>query len=554
MIRLRPLCILSLIASTSAALAAPQPAPKLAVAISIDQFRADYLERFEPYFGKGGFRRLLDQGSVFTEARHRHALTATAPGHATLLSGSPPSVHGIVANSWLDPENFERVGAVSDPDEEIIGAKSISKFFPIEGTSPRNFLATSVGDQLKLRHGDASRVISLSNKDRAAILMGGHHADAAYWLPTDRFVTSTFYVKQPPAWLETFNREHSVDSFFGQTWDRLLPVEVYNRVQGPDVALGEESRLGLGATFPRTLDGGLSAPGEEYYKAFRIAPQATTLLGNLATSAIQGEQLGQRSATDLLCISFSQTDYVGHSFGSDSHEIMDTVIRLDRVLAELFSFLDETIGQEGWIVVVSADHGGCPLPERATGKAKQLYAGRLDWTSLQATAEEALAAAFGPPPSGSQWLLRDAYGFRLVKAPENALTEMRRTLRDALLSHPQIASAWTREELLGNSPESNHWDFEAWHLSYHIDRSPDVVFTPRPYVVDRSPYGSNHGTPHDYDCHVPLIFFGPGIPSGHYSDPVNTEQLAPTLSRLLQVPRPPQADQALLPHIFQADN
>lgn len=541
MIRLRPLCILFTLASSSAVLAAPQPTPKLAVAISIDQFRADYLERFKPYFGDNGFSRLLDQGSVFTEARHRHALTATAPGHATLLSGTSPSIHGIVANSWLDSDSLERVGAVSDPDLDI-------------PASPRNLLATTVGDQLKLRYGDAARVISLSNKDRAAILMGGHHADAAYWLPTDSFVTSTFYVEQLPAWVETFNREHSVDSFFGQTWDRLLPVEIYDRVQGPDLAAGEESRHGLGVTFPRALDGGLAAPGEEYYKAFRIAPQATTLLGSLAASAIEGEQLGRHSATDLLCISFSQTDYVGHSFGSDSHEIMDTVLRLDRVLAELFSFLDETIGEDGWMVVVSADHGGCPLPERATGKATQLYAGRLDWPSLQSTAEEAITKTFGPPPNGSAWLKPDAYGFRIVDAPKPSFAEICRTLRDALLAHPQIASAWTREELLRNSPESNHWDFEAWRLSYHRDRSPDVVFTPRPFVVDRSPYGSNHGTPHDYDCHVPLIFSGPGIPSGHFSEPVNTEQLAPTLSRLLQIPRPPQAHQLILPHIFKSDN
>ncbi len=277
-------------------------------------------------------------------------------------------------------------------------------------------------------------------------------------------------------------------------------------------------------------------------------------MGSFATAAIEGEQLGRHSAPDLLCISFSQTDYVGHSFGPDSHEIMDTVLRLDRVLAELFSFLDKRIGADAWIVALSADHGACPLPERAAGDAERLFAGRLDWDALNFAAEAAFAHAFGPLAGDGAWVARDAYGFRLIASAVESSGQppaaLRRVLRSALLAHPQIESAWTRDELLAHRAESNHPHFAAWRYSYHADRSPDVVFTPKPYVVDRSPSGTNHGTPHDYDCHVPLIFCGPGIPAGHFSEPVTPEQLAPTLSRLLQIPRPPQANQPLLPGIF----
>lgn len=541
----------------SAAFGNPQSPPKLAVVISVDQFRADYLERFEPYFGDNGFRRLLERGAVYSEARFRHALTATAPGHATLLSGSPPSVHGIVANSWLERATERSVGAVSDPTEQLVGAAPVSTIFPRDGASPRRFLGTTVGDQLKLRFGETCRVLSLSNKDRAAILMGGHSADAVYWLPTDRFVTSTYYRQQLPDWAEAFNREQSVDQLFGQKWDRLLPVEIYDRVQGPDSAAGEEIRHGLDGTFPRVVDGGLTAPGKDFYDSFRLSPDSTRLLAAFARAAIDAEQLGRHAAPDLICISFSQTDYVGHSFGPDSHEMMDTILRLDRVLAELFLHLDATLGDGAWIAVLSADHGCAPLPERAASSPNRLFAGRLDWDTIEATGNKALTDTFGPAPADSVWLVRDAYGFLIpaatVRASGQEPATLRRVLRDALLQHPQIESAWTRDEILENRPERNRPDFAAWQLSYHPDRSPDVVFTPKPYVVDRSPFGTNHGTPHDYDCHVPLIFCGPGIPAGHFSEPVTPEQLAPTLSRLLKIPRPPQANQPILPHIFLGD-
>ena len=544
----RPLGLAAFLATLALLQAAPvPPPPRLAVVISVDQCRADYLERFAPWFTDGGFRRLLDHGAVFTEARHRHALTATAPGHAVLLSGVSPSVHGIIANDWFDQADDHWFGAVADPTVQLTSTASP----PTVGASPHRFLASTVGDQLKLRHGDASRVIALANKDRAAILLGGHRADGVYWMPLDRFTTSTFYRADSPAWLDTFNAKHSIDGLFGRRWDRLLPVEPYDQVQGPDNAPGEESRLALGTTFRRTVDGGLTAPGQAYYEAFRLSPDSTVLLGALAQTVVVAEKLGQHEATDLLCLGFSQPDYVGHSFGSDSHEIMDTMLRLDRVLAEFFTFLDAHLGAGTWMVVLTADHGGCPLPEWVA-EGDRLPAGRLDWAALQTAAATALDAAFGPLPDASPWLQRDAYGFHLSTAATTThpARELRRVVRDALLTLPSVDSAWTRDELLENRPESNRRDFEAWRLSYHASRSPDVVFTPRPYVVDRSPHGSNHGTPHDYDRHVPLIFQGPGLPAGRFADPVNTEQLAPTLSRLLHVPRPPDADQPLLPHLF----
>jgi hypothetical protein len=530
---------------------APEARPRLAVVISLDQFRADYLERFRPYFVADGFRRLLDHGVVFTEAHHRHALTATAAGHSTLLTGVSPQVHGIIANEWFDFSSGRTRRAIEDPDAPIVGGPPHTIRSPEgvleseDNASPRRLLAETVGDQLKLRFGAQSRVISVANKDRAAILMGGHLADGAYWMVKDRFVTSRYYRADLPAWVAAFNAEDRVNRAWASTWDRLLEKSVYDAVQGPDDAPGEESRLGLGVTFPRKVDGGAaSGPGAKFYEAFRLVPASTVLLGEFAQRAVVAEQLGQHAAPDLLCVGFSQTDYCGHSFGPDSHEIMDSVLRLDRVLADFFAFLDRQVGAGRYVVVLTSDHACCPLPERMQASGRSVTAGRLDWPALNRAVEVALTAAFGAPADGAAWAVRDSYGYRLVPevlaARKVTAAAARRVIKETLLRSPQIEVAWTRDELLGTVGAAGPY-LEAWRLSYHAERGWDVVCSPKPYIVDRTPAGTNHGTPYDYDNHVPLVWWGAGLQPAVRIERIGTDAIAPTLSALLGVPRPPQA-------------
>ncbi|HEY0946039.1 MAG TPA: alkaline phosphatase family protein [Opitutaceae bacterium] len=543
---MRPLLLtLAFIATVAAA----EP-PRLAVVISIDQFRADYLERFHPYFAAGGFRRLLEGGAVYSECHYRNALTATAPGHATIVSGVYPEMHGIIANEWIDPETWRQSAAVSDPRAPLVGLMARAGRSPggvleaREGASPRRFLATTVGDQLKLRHRERSRVIAVANKDRAAILLGGRLADGAYWMHESRFVTSTYYRDALPAWVEAFNAEGRIDQAFGQEWTRLLDPSVYDAVQGPDAAPGEEPRLGLGVTFPRRIDGGTPEISSKFHEAYRLAPASSELLGLFAQRAITAEQLGRHDATDLLCIGFSQIDYVGHSFGPDSHEVMDAVLRLDRVLAALLDFLDTELGTNNYTVVVTSDHAVSPLPERVQGFERGIRAGRLDGPALDRAVEDALTDAFGPVPGNAYWASRDAYGYRLRPetlaargvTPSRAAT----VAKAALLRSPQIAVAWTRDEL--TDPSLAHGPYlSEWRRSYFPPRSPDVVFSPIPYVIDRSPAGTNHGSPYDYDNHVPLLWFGAGVVPAAHSAQVAVEDIAPTLASLLGVPRPPEA-------------
>ncbi len=529
--------------------------PRLAVAIAIDQCRADYLERFRPWFVEGGFKRVLDGGAVYASAYHRHAMTATAPGHATLLSGVHANVHGIVANEWFDFSIGRKVAAVYDPKAPLIGAPATKVRAPggVLDTdltaSPAAMRAPTVGDELKLRYGAQSKVIGLANKDRGAIFLAGRMADAAYWFHAGRIVSSTFYRAELPAWVAEFNASEPINRRYGQVWDRLLPQEIYDRVQGPDAAEGEETPYGLGATFPRRVDGGRPQLGSEFHNAYRLDPHCSEVLGELARRAIVAEQLGQRGTPDLLCLSFSQLDYCGHSFGPDSHEIMDSVLRLDRVLAELFTFLDQKIGPGHWTVVISADHGVAPLPERVAARGRGTEAGRVDYARMTAAVEAALTAEFGQPGDGAAWTMRDGYGYRLIPstlaARQIAAPAARRVIKAALERWPQVGVAWTREELLG--PDAPLRDYlDAWRLSYQAERSQDVVFSPKPYIVDRSKNGTNHGTPYDYDAHIPLVWYGAGVPAGVHVERVGSDAIAPTLSRLLGIPPPPQAAAAPL--------
>lgn len=529
--------------------------PRLAVLLAIDQGRADYLERFRPYLVEGGFRRLLEGGAVYRETHYRHALTATAPGHATLATGVHAEVHGIMANEWFDVAQGRFVGSIEDAASPLVGVEGPAVRLPggvLETTgtaSPVHLRAETVGDQLKLRYGASAKVIGLANKDRGAIFLSGRLADAAYWFHGGGVVTSRYYRPSLPAWVTDFMASTPVRARFGQTWDRLLVPEVYDAVQGPDDAPGEEARLGLGTVFPRRIDGGLAEIGPAFFEATRLDPASSDWLEALAERAVVGEGLGADAVPDLLCVSFSQLDYCGHSFGPDSHEIMDSFLRLDRALARFFTFLDQTVGEGRWAVVVSADHGVSPLPERVAAFGRGLDAGRIDYPGLTRAVEAALTTAFGEPAEGAAWTVRDSYGYRLVPSVlvQRGVDAVaaRAVIKAALLAWPQVAMAWTREELVADAPTAEAHR-AAWRRAYYPPRSQDVVFSPKPHVVDRSPAGTNHGTPYRYDTHVPLVWYGAGVPPGVHGERVGTDALAPTLARLLGVDAPPRARAAPL--------
>jgi len=522
------------------------PPPRLAVVISIDQMRYDYLERFRAHFAPGGFARLLDGGVDFRHCTYRYAATKTAVGHATILTGCQPMVHGIVANHWIQSEDMRGVVAVEDAEAPPVGVAPSTQSRPggaadpRSGRSPRRLLCDTVGDRLKAHYGAQARVFGISNKDRAAILMGGHRADSAYWEDAGRFVSSAYYQPSLPAWVEHFNARQLPAAAFGRTWERLLEPEVYATLQGPDDAPGEMIGVGLDREFPHRIDGGETSPEKLFHFAYSASPFSTEVLTAFARELIAQENLGSDDVPDLLCIGYSQVDIIGHCYGPDSHEVLDSLLRLDRELEQLLTDLDQRVGAGRFVVVLTADHGVAPLPERASQAHPQGEPSRrIVATELEERMNREFARRFGTPIENEPWLALDNQGFHLRPEPlaasglqASALVEV---LRDMLRADPIIAEAYTREEILAAAPSSDSL-LDLLRRSFHPLRGQDVVYVTREYFVEKPEIGSNHGTPWLYDRHVPQVWYGAGLAPAVRLEPVDVVDIAPTLAALLSLP------------------
>lgn len=521
-------------------------APSLVVVVVIDQLRADYLVRFREHFVPGGFNLLLTQGAVFTDCHFRHSITKTASGHATMLTGVHANVHGIMANDWIDRTTLMRVNAVDDRSVQLVGAvppRGGSRMPSIKApvpSSPRGLLAPTVIDEFKLARGGRPRVIAIASKDRSAILLGGKRGDAAYWMDEGRLITSSYYMRELPAWVRAFNDRGQVDAYFGRTWDRLLPGAAYDSLQGPDDVEGESPEFGLGRIFPKKMDGGAATIGPAFYEAFENTPFKSEVLVDFARAVVENENLGKRGVTDVLGVSFSANDSVGHNHGPDSHEVMDITLRTDRMLADFFKFLDARVGLKNCTIVLTADHGIAPVPERLQRMHPGVSAGRVDNVRILKTCEAALDRAFGPLGEGRHWIVADVNWllFQRDVLAEKKVSQAaaEKVVRDALLTIDFIELSFTRTELEAGDVKGDYG--AAALLSFNRALSGDVFYQLKPNWVDRKT-GTNHGTPYPYDTHVPLMWFGVGVKPGTYPQRVGVDDLAPTLAQLLGIPAPP---------------
>jgi hypothetical protein len=474
--------------------AQPPKRPKLIVTIIVDQFRYDYLTRFQQDYNSG-LERLLTKGAVFTNARYEHFPTVTAIGHSTVLTGATPSISGIVGNDWYERETGKQVTSVSDPDCRMVGGPEQPCM------SPRRLLVSSVGDELKISNGGKSRVIGVSVKDRAAILPAGHMANAAYWLDTKtgRFVTSNFYRPDLPPWVNEFNSEYA-DHFKGSEW--------------------------LGRKMP--LD-------EKIYPAIVASPFGNELVLAFAERAIRGEELGRGLATDLLTVSFSSNDYVGHEYGPDSEEVRDMSIRTDRLLGRLFEYLDKQIGLQNVLIVFTADHGVAPLPEVNAGR--RLPGGRMPPGIIQKTVQAELEKRFGPgdwivSPSEHSLYLND----HLIREKKLNGLEVASAAKAAALTIPHVFRVYTREQLMNGNTLEDQVGRRVMN-GFYFPRSADVYIMLEPYWI-YSRTGTTHGTTFMYDAHVPVIFMGSGIRPGKYHQAAAVNDIAPTLSTILEIETP----------------
>ena len=334
------------------------PPPRLILVLAIDQMRFDYVTRFEPLY-KGGLRRLIDRGAVFTNARYRHAATETGPGHAVILTGRHPSHSGIVANDWYDAYLGKLVNVVDDPVQTPLGGTG-------RAASPANALSFTVGDVLKAARPD-SKVVAVSLKDRSAILLGGRRADGVYWYESaaGNFITSSYYGRTTPTWLVEWNNRRMADRYVGARWTRLLPdVALYDQYAGQDAIEGEWDRKDT--VFPHAIRG--NPRTAVFYDDLRRTPFADNLTLDVALEAMKAHHVGEDATTDIVAIGFAATDIIGHTYGPDSHESLDQLLRLDLVLDTLFASVDKEIGLANTLVVLTADHGVAPLVENLQAK------------------------------------------------------------------------------------------------------------------------------------------------------------------------------------------
>ena len=510
---------------------APAPLPRLVVFVAVDQMRADYLDRFRPLF-TAGLKRLVEEGAVFTNANYRHACTETGPGHSVLLSGRSPRSSGIVGNAWYDRTLRQRVNVVDDPAVRLVGSERG------RAASPAYFNAFTVGDMLKASS-PASKVVGVSFKDRAAILPAGRRADAAYWYQAidGRFVTSSWYMDRAPGWLDRWNARRVADGYAGRAWDRLLPdVSSYLRYAGEDAVAGEFD--GRDNVFPHLLRG--APPTLAFYDGLRRSPFADEMLLDFALAAMSGHDLGSGPATDLLTVSFSATDVIGHAYGPDSQEQMDNLLRLDRTIGRLLDAAERRAGRGRVLFVLSADHGGMPLVEVL--KARGIDARRADSSALSRPVEEALAASFPgkigliADPDPMEYVLdQDAIARQGLKREE-----VEATIRRALLSTGLVEAVYTRAELMGPRLEGDPF-FDRHQRAFFPTRSGDLVARIRKYTyLGGYTGGTGHGTPHDYDRHVPIVFMGPGVRPGPRDAETGPEDIAWALGRLLGLEYPQQ--------------
>ena len=499
--------------------------PKLVVVIVIDQFRGDYLERYRDQFGEGGFRVFLDRGAYFTDCNYDYANSRTAPGHATLFTGSYTSGHGIVANEWWDPAKKKRVTSVEDDKTKLVGT---GKTGP--GASPHNLTNDTLGDELKLATGGKARVFAISLKDRAAVFPAGFSGDAAYWIDpkSGDWITSTYYRPDLPEWVRNFNGSHRAQKFWNREWK-------------------DSDGNTLGSTAPRNGKDGTPAG---FYEVVGSTPFADDYQLQFAKELVLYEKLGAGSATDLLVISLSANDILGHQVGPDSPQMRSMALELDTSLAEFFGFLGHQIGMANVWMALSADHGIAPLPEFA--KTLRLPAANLDAKALREQINSLLSKKYSKKADylvdldyPLAWLSEDAFagtpaGKKESDAEADAGEAMKLAGFTGYFTKSQLARGETPATEVGRRYSHSYSPEGGWY----------VIGIPSPFHVGITK-GTDHETPFSYDTHVPLAFYGLAFQPGTYRTHAEPIDLAVTLASLLGINAPAQATGRVLTEALQ---
>ncbi len=503
--------------------------PKLVVGIVVDQMRWDYLYRyFERYSATGGFKRFLNQGYSCENTLIPYTPTITACGHTTVYTGSVPAIHGITGNGWYD--NILRRNVYCTEDKTVKGVGTTNSAGEM---SPRNMLVTTICDEMRLATNFRSKVIGIAIKDRGGILPAGHSANAAYWYHggTGDWISSTYYMEELPAWVKDFNAKKLPDQYFRQNWNTLYPINTYIQ-SSSDEKPYESKPLGSDSKgFPYSLEKFVG----KNYGAISSTPYGNTFTAALAKAAIEGEKLGADNITDVLAVSFSTPDYVGHSFGPNSIEIEDTYLRLDKDLGDLFNYLDTKVGKGQYLVFLSADHAVAHVP--AFLRENKIPAGTVSGSGIMNRFNPQLKEKFGAE--------------RLIVSMSNYQVHLNHPVIDSMGLNEMAIKKWITDSLLKTEGVSQVIDLDQLGSlplnstikdmvanGYFPQRNGDLQIILKPHWFDGGNTGTTHGSWHPYDAHIPLLWYGWNIKPGKTNRETYMTDIAPTLAALLKIQMP----------------
>lgn len=487
-----------------------QKKPKLVVGIVVDQMRYDYIYRFWDDFNDEGFKKLVNEGSFFRNTNFGYMPTYTGPGHASIFTGTTPAVHGIIGNNWYDKHTQTSVYCAGDGNMQTVCdcENHATDILSNDGQmSPHRMLTTTIGDELQLFN-TASKVISISLKDRGAILPAGHMGDAAYWMNANaEWITSSYYMETLPKWMLDYQRKNTASDYLSGEWK--------------------------GEGFSYNLDTLIAKNGTKIIKS---TPFGNSILKDLAKEIIKEEKLGKSQYTDFFSISFSSTDYVGHQYGPHAEELVDTYLRLDKDIADILHTLENALGKENVLVFLTADHGVVSVPNEL--KKHRIPAGYFVVHKIQESLEAHLVNTYGTGEwikrySNQQFFLNE----ELIQEKQIQKDEIEKVCADFLISKRGIKNTFTGTQL--HQQEYNNGIHALVQRGFNQKRSGDVIINLESGWIEwRSPTGTTHGSCYSYDTHVPLIFWGKNIEQGVSDEAVFIRDIAPTVCTLLGISFP----------------
>ncbi|SMC51223.1 alkaline phosphatase PafA [Pedobacter nyackensis] len=502
--------------------------PKIIVGLVVDQMRWDYLYRYYDRYTTGGFKRLVKEGFSAENTLIPYTPTITACGHSSIYTGTTPAINGIVGNDWYDAQLKRNMYCAEDTSVTTVGSSTMAGVM-----SPKNMLTTTITDELRLATNFKSKVIGVALKDRGSILPAGHSANAAYWYDgqTGDWITSTYYMKSLPTWLQDYNKQKKADLYFAKNWNTLYPIDTYTQSTADDKNYERKTRGEQTPTFPHPLKLYIG----KNYEVIKSTPYGNTITLDLAKTAIEAEKMGQNNTTDFLAVSCSSTDYVGHQYGPNSVEAEDTFLRLDKDLEEFFTYLDQKFGKGNYLFFLSADHGAAHVP--GFMNENRLPGGTFEeakvFKSLNETIEKTFKVKKAIAASENGQFYLDHASIKTANANLDAIKSL---IIETLKTKDEVADAVDMTKLATTTlPEEIK---KSLTYGYYAQRSGDIYYILKPNYFTGAKTGTTHGSWNPYDAHIPCVFMGWNVKPGKTNKTYHMTDIAATLAAMLHIQMP----------------